>query len=57
MIQNAEFSGYYFYMDKNIWTDFQICISVPLNPELIANYDKIIKTYQKENIFEKIETV
>ena len=30
MIQNAEFSGYYFYMDKNIWTDFQICISVPL---------------------------
>ena len=24
---------------------------------LIANYDEIIKTYQKENIFEKIETV
>ena len=29
-IQNAIFSGYYFYMDTNIWRDFQICISVPL---------------------------
>ena len=27
-----------------------------LNPELLANYDEIIKTYEKENI-EKIETV
>ena len=27
------------------------------NPELLANYDKIIKTYEKENIIEKIETV
>ena len=30
MIQNAKFSGYYFYMHANIWRDFQICISVPL---------------------------
>ena len=29
-IQNAKFSGYYFYMDTNIWRDFQICINVPL---------------------------
>ena len=30
MIKNATFSGYYFYMNSNIWWDFQICISVPL---------------------------
>ena len=30
-IQNAKFSGYYFDMNTNIWRDFQICISVPLN--------------------------
>ena len=29
--KNAKFSGYCFYMDTNIWGDFQICISVPLN--------------------------
>ena len=30
MINNAEFSGYYFWTNLNIWGDFQICISVPL---------------------------
>ena len=30
MIKNAKPSGYYFYMNLNIWGDFQICISVPL---------------------------
>ena len=29
-ILNAKFSGYYFYMNINIWRDFQICISVSL---------------------------
>ena len=29
-IKNAKFSGYYFYMNFNIWEDFQICISIPL---------------------------
>ena len=29
-IKNAKFSGYYVYMNLNIWEDFQICISVPL---------------------------
>ena len=29
-IQNAKFSGYYFYMNTNIRRDFQICISVTL---------------------------
>ena len=31
MIKNVKFSGYYFDMNLNIWGDFQICISVPLN--------------------------
>ena len=31
MIKNAKFSGYYFDMNLNIWGDFQICISEPLN--------------------------
>ena len=29
-IQNAKFSGYYVYMNTNIWRDFQICISAPV---------------------------
>ena len=29
-IQNATFTGYYFYMNTSIWRDFQICISVPI---------------------------
>ena len=31
MIKNAKLSGYYFYMNFNIWGDFQIWISVPLS--------------------------
>ena len=30
MIKNANFSGYYFYVNKNIWRDFQICVTVPI---------------------------
>ena len=30
-IKSAEFSGYYFSANLNIWGDFQIYISVPLN--------------------------
>ena len=30
-IKNANFPGYYFYMNKNVYGDFQICISVPLS--------------------------
>ena len=29
-IKNAQFSGYYFYINTNIKGDFKICISVPL---------------------------
>ena len=31
MIKNAKLSGYYFYINLNIWGNFQICISVPLS--------------------------
>ena len=30
-IKNAKFSGYYFYLNWNVWRNFQICISVPLS--------------------------
>ena len=30
-VKNAKFSGYYFYMNLNIWGDFQICISASVN--------------------------
>ena len=33
-VKNAKFSGYYFYINSNIWWDFQICISVPLKNKL-----------------------
>ena len=29
-IQNAKCIGYQFYINTNIWRNFQICISVPL---------------------------
>ena len=29
-IENAKFSGYYFYINLKMQGDFQICISVPL---------------------------
>ena len=32
--KNAKFSEYHFYLKTNIYRDFQICISVPLNVEL-----------------------
>ena len=38
-IQNAKFSGYHFYMNTNIWRDFQICINVPLIISFWALYD------------------
>ena len=28
---DVQFSGYYFYMNTNIWEGFQTCISVPIN--------------------------
>ena len=36
-IKNAEFSGYYFLTNLNIWEDFQICISVLLRTPPIQN--------------------
>ena len=31
MTKNAKILWYYFYMNLNIWGDFQFCISVPLS--------------------------
>ena len=30
MITSGKLSGYYFYMNQNMYGDFQICINVPL---------------------------
>ena len=39
-IKNAKVSGYYFYMNLNIWRNFQICISVPLiNSYFYSNFN------------------
>ena len=40
-IKNAEFLGYYFLTNLNIWEDFQICISVPLTKINIIKITKI----------------
>ena len=31
MTKSAKFSNYYFYLNVNLWVDFQLCISVPLS--------------------------
>ena len=33
--KNTKFSEYYFYLNTNMYEDFQICISVPLNMRYI----------------------
>ena len=37
-VKNTKFSGYCFYMNKKIYWDFQICVSVPL----ISNSEQTI---------------
>ena len=40
-VKSGNLSGYYFYMNQNIYGDFQICISVPLiNKTLHFNNSK-----------------
>ena len=36
-IRNAKFSGYYFYINLNIWGDFQICFGVPLKRDFSSS--------------------
>ena len=47
-IKNAKFSGYCFYIKTNIYGDFQICVSVPLNVSFsalpLADYMKLRAT-------------
>ena len=35
--KNAKLSEHYFYLNTNIYGDFQICISVPLNMQNDVN--------------------
>ena len=35
-IRNAKFSGYCFYMNTNMFKDFEICVSVPLKTKYQA---------------------
>ena len=39
-IKDAKLSGYCFFMNLNIWGDFQICISVPLRLSFAKNNEK-----------------
>ena len=41
-MKNAKPSGYYFYMNLNIWGDFQIRISVPLNHSVVHDTEHFI---------------
>ena len=39
-IKNVEFPGYCFYMNTNIYGDFQICMGVPLTDSI-----KVVRAY------------
>ena len=42
-IKNVKFSGYHFYMNKNIERGFQICISVPLTTQLQIHRREVLE--------------
>ena len=47
-----EFSGYCFYIDTNIYGDFQICISVPLssfNSIIVQMSEKRVHQIESKN--------
>ena len=48
MIENAKFSGYYFYANLNIYADFQICISVPLIVSILELFTRKVCTFLKK---------
>ena len=45
-VKNAKFLWYCFYVNFNIWGDFQICISVPLKERLSQK-----GVFQTPNVF------
>ena len=47
-IKDAIFSGNCFFMNKNIWGDFQICISVPLKMFWEQGVQEISKKERKK---------
>ena len=52
-IRNAKFSGYIFYMKRNIWRDFEICSSVPLRSVLIWREAEIRRNKRRSEISDK----
>ena len=36
-------SGYYFYMNTNLWNEFQVCISVPLSNKIVQTFCEGLK--------------
>ena len=50
-IKNTKFSGYYFYMNTNIYGDFQICVSVPLRKKRIKWQAKHLQLFQRMKHF------
>ena len=55
-IQNAKFSGYWFYMKQNKYGDFQFCISVLFNEvEKIFNVSRVsLRSVKFNKCFKKI---
>ena len=52
-----KFSGYCFYINTNLWGDFQICISVPLIEEYKSDFSKYANDttpYNYANTFSEI---
>ena len=46
-IKNAKFSGYYFYMNLNIWGDFQIFTNIPLSGLVTSEATRICQFITK----------
>ena len=42
MMKNAKFLEYHFYLNTNIYGDFQICISVPLSKVNLDTWESIL---------------
>ena len=53
-IKKAKFSGYCFCMNTNIKGDFQICIGVPLNTQMLARGMFFIKGYLQMCLYSNV---
>ena len=48
-----KFSRYYFYMNRNIWRDFQICISVPLSVRVFIYFIDFCESVADRSIYSR----